>query len=65
MKETKPWDLLNPNTDFVLDIIQEQRYSICKKCPEFIGLTTQCRKCGCFMKLKTKISLASCPLQKW
>ena len=65
MKDSKPWDLLNPSTEFASEIVQEKRYSICKACPEFIGLTTQCRKCGCFMKLKTKISLSSCPLGKW
>jgi hypothetical protein len=65
MKDVKPWDILNPNTELSSESLQEERYSICKACPEFIGLTTQCRKCGCFMKLKTKISLASCPLEKW
>jgi hypothetical protein len=65
LAETRPWDLLSPSTDFVSESVQEERYSICKKCPEFIGLTTQCKKCGCFMKLKTKILLSSCPLNKW
>jgi hypothetical protein len=63
--ETRPWDLLNPNAELAPDVLQEQRYSICKSCPEFINLTTQCKKCGCIMKLKTKLSLAQCPINKW
>jgi hypothetical protein len=65
MKETKPWDLLNPSTEFASESVQEERYAICQACPEFIGLTKQCRKCGCLMKLKTKILASECPLQKW
>jgi hypothetical protein len=63
--DTRPWDLLNPNTDFASNELQEQRYSVCRSCPEFIDLTTQCKKCGCIMKLKTKLSAAQCPINKW
>lgn len=63
--DTRPWDLLNPNTEFAIDALQEQRYSVCRSCPEFIELTTQCKKCGCIMKLKTKLSAAKCPINKW
>lgn len=63
--ETRPWDLANPNTEWVSDEVAEQRYSICKGCPELIKLTKQCKKCGCFMAAKTKLKLATCPLGKW
>ncbi len=63
--ETRPWDLINPSTEFVSDSEQKERYSICKVCPEFIDLTTQCKKCGCIMKLKTKLAAATCPINKW
>ena len=63
--DTRPWDLINPNTEFASESLQKERYSICNSCPEFIGLTKQCRKCGCFMHLKTKIQVAACPLNKW
>ena len=63
--ETKPWDLLNPNTLYVSDDIQKTRLDICKACPELIKLTTQCKKCGCFMAAKTKLEKAVCPLGKW
>lgn len=63
--ETRPWDLINPNIENVSKEIADSRYSICKGCPEFIKLTTQCKKCGCFMHLKTKLPNAECPLGKW
>lgn len=63
--ETRPWDFVNPNTNFVSDEDQTLRFDICKACPEFIPLTTQCKKCGCIMKFKTKLERASCPIEKW
>ena len=42
-----------------------RRMDICKACPFFVVRTQQCRKCGCFMKLKTKLERASCPIKKW
>jgi hypothetical protein len=63
--DTRPWDLINPATEWVTSEVSEERYSICKACPELIKLTTQCKKCGCFMKAKTKLEHATCPLGKW
>lgn len=63
--ETRPWDMLNPNTEFVEEIQAEERYSICKECPFFISLTGQCKRCGCIMKAKTKLLKATCPEHKW
>jgi hypothetical protein len=60
-----PIDLINPYTKKVTDELQEKRYSICKSCPELIKLTKQCKKCGCFMELKTKLKAATCPMGKW
>lgn len=61
----KPWDIINPNTEWVSDEIKESRYSICKQCPEFIDLTTQCKQCGCVMKIKSGLYNAACPIGKW
>ena len=61
----KPWDALSPNTDWVNDEIKDSRYSICQQCPEFIHLTTQCKQCGCVMKIKSGIKNATCPIGKW
>ena len=65
LRQVRPWDFFNPNTKYVSKEAKDQRLSICEQCPEFIKLTSQCKKCGCIMKLKTKLALASCPIGKW
>lgn len=47
------------------DDIAEKRLSICKECPFFVSATSQCKKCGCFMQAKTRMSGAKCPISKW
>ena len=59
-----PVDLLNSN-NYTDNETAESRLNICKACPELIQLTTQCKKCGCFMSAKTKLSKAACPIGKW
>jgi hypothetical protein len=63
--DTRPWDLINPNTKWAPEEVAKQRYSICQGCPELIKLTKQCKKCGCFMVAKTKLETAKCPIGKW
>jgi hypothetical protein len=63
--ETRPWDIVNPNTDWASEDVATSRFDICKACPELTPITDQCKKCGCFMKIKTKLEKASCPLGKW
>ena len=63
--DTRPWDIANPNTGWIDEEKAKERFFICKGCPELIKLTTQCKKCGCFMKIKTKMELATCPIGKW
>ena len=46
------------------DII-DKRLSMCQGCEHFISATSQCKKCGCFMKVKTKVATARCPVGKW
>lgn len=62
--EGKPWDLLYP-TKYATQEVASARYEICSQCPEFIELTKQCKKCMCFMILKTKVEHVRCPLDKW
>jgi hypothetical protein len=64
-RQVRPWDLVNPNTEWASEEKAAERYSLCKSCPELIKLTTQCKKCGCFMKAKTKLEKAFCPIGKW
>lgn len=63
--ETRPWHLLDHTKTVDDNKISEQRLEICKGCPELIQLTSQCKKCGCFMPAKTKLDAAKCPLGKW
>jgi len=60
-----PLDMLNPMRKSSSEDLAETRLSICKACPELIKLTTQCKKCGCFMSAKTKLEAAKCPIGKW
>ena len=64
-KDAKPWDVLNPNIVYLDKDKSLERFNLCKACPEFIKFTSQCKKCGCFMKLKTTMEHASCPIGKW
>jgi hypothetical protein len=63
--DTRPWDLINPKTEWAGETTANERLLICKACPELITLTSQCKKCGCFMNLKTKLEKATCPIGKW
>ena len=65
MADVKPWDLFNPQESKVSDDVFAERMSTCSGCPQFIKMTKQCKKCGCFMNLKAKLENASCPLNKW
>ena len=60
-----PLDLLNPNTKPATEEASNERYDICLSCPELIKISKQCKKCGCFMSIKTKIESAKCPIGKW
>jgi hypothetical protein len=63
--DTRPWDIVDPNTKYVDESISKKRLDICLSCPELFQLTKQCKKCGCFMSMKTKLENAECPLGKW
>lgn len=43
---------------------RNRRYAICKACPDLLP-TGNCKHCGCFMKVKTKLKCAECPIGKW
>ena len=45
------------------DVLQE-RWDACNGC-EFLTEKYKCKKCGCFMKLKTRIAKMKCPVGKW
>ena len=45
--------------------IVEKRLAECLTCEHYIKATSQCKKCGCFMELKSRLATASCPVGKW
>lgn len=65
MDEVKPWDLLNPNKPRSSEELAEYRLEICNSCEFFRPRPQTCRKCGCFMKLKSALEQAKCPIGKW
>lgn len=64
-RDVRPWDLINPNTEWASEEVASNRFAICKECPLLVKGTNQCRECGCFMVAKTKLQMATCPLHKW
>jgi hypothetical protein len=62
--EVTPVDLLKKE-NYTTSDISDARYEICKVCDRFNHITTQCKECGCVMKLKTKLEHATCPLNLW
>lgn len=59
-----PFDLINPQ-NYVSENISQERMKICNDCDYLIKVTNQCRQCGCFMNLKTKLVNSKCPVGKW
>ena len=62
--DVKPWDLINgsPRSS---EELSEYRLEICRACPMYRPKTNTCKKCNCFMKLKTTLEHAKCPIGKW
>lgn len=59
------WDFSNPNSKYISHYESDKRLFICQSCPEFIESNTQCKKCGCIMKNKTRLEHMKCPIGKW
>jgi len=49
----------------LLDEQRDSRLETCRACENFISLSSQCKLCGCFMKAKTWLPEAKCPIDKW
>ena len=58
-------DLFDPNQPRSDRELIEQRLAVCNECPYFFKQLAKCRKCGCFMRLKTTLSNAKCPEGHW
>ncbi len=64
-RPARPWDIFNNRIGRVSSDIADKRYSICISCPKIVPVTRQCLECGCFMKIKTTLPNAECPIGKW
>lgn len=58
-------DLFDPRQPRSDKELIESRLAICNTCEWFHKNLQKCRKCGCFMKLKSTLRQASCPIGKW
>ena len=58
-------DLFDPNQQKADRQLVESRLAICNTCPFFNKTFQKCRKCGCFMQLKTTLIQAKCPEGHW
>lgn len=56
-------DLLRPKR-YTDQATQQRRAAICATCPNLSALR-RCKKCGCFVDLKTRLSTEKCPVGKW
>jgi hypothetical protein len=65
VREVRPWDLILPGTPRAKKDIAFGRYEMCKECDRFNPHFKTCMECGCFMKAKTHLAEAHCPLGKW
>jgi hypothetical protein len=70
MNQDKPrdvtfFDLFDPNQPRSDQELIESRLKICNECEWFNKRLAKCRQCGCFMKLKSTLAQAKCPIEKW
>ena len=42
----------------------KERWDACNGC-EFLNDKLMCKKCGCFMRLKSRVKSTKCPIGKW
>ena len=64
-KPVMPWDLLNPNQPRSTKELQTERLAICGTCELFNSFSKTCSICKCYMRMKTKLAKAYCPIHKW
>ena len=65
MGDVKFIDLFDPSQPRSDKDLIDSRLAICNECPWLHKKLMKCRQCGCFMKLKTTLKQAECPIGKW
>lgn len=63
-RNVTPLDLLS-SKNYTTKEIRDHRYGTCASCEHIFKPTHTCKKCGCFMALKTWITDATCPIGAW
>jgi len=58
-------DLFDPRQPRSDKELMEARLEICRGCKYLNQKLMKCTKCGCFMKLKSTLRQAKCPVGKW
>lgn len=58
-------DWLKPSSPRASEAVIESRLNLCQTCEFFKKNGSRCKKCQCFMKLKTELANARCPIGKW
>ncbi len=41
------------------------RMELCYSCDFLDKESVKCKRCGCFMKIKTRLESSKCPISKW
>ena len=47
------------------ETIINKRIELCIECPAFQAEHSRCTKCGCFMNVKARLAVSTCPIGKW
>lgn len=58
-------DALKGGAEKVSEEYASKRLRVCNACPHLFKLTSQCKKCGCFVKEKVKYAKERCPDGRW
>jgi hypothetical protein len=58
-------EMISGNSIMVEEAVSSSRLEICKKCDFFDNANNRCKKCGCYMEIKTKLRIEKCPVNKW
>ena len=53
------------NKYFVTDKVYKERMSICKKCIYYFKPTGLCKRCLCFMRIKSRLAHLDCQQKFW
>ncbi len=65
MSDVRFIDLFDPRQPRSDEDLIKYRLEICNSCEWLDKRLVKCRQCGCFMKLKSTLKQATCPLEKW